>query len=121
LGVANALYAEFMGVILAIECAYDKNWKHLWVECDSKIVALAFKSPHVIPWNLQNRWLNCITKIKSMNFCILHIFREGNHCADKLASLGITLTDFTWWNTAPMIISKDLVSNRHGLPFFRVC
>jgi ribonuclease HI len=25
LGVANALYAEFMGVILAIECAYDKN------------------------------------------------------------------------------------------------
>jgi ribonuclease HI len=121
LGVANALYAEFMGVILAIECAYDKNWKHLWVECDSKIVALAFKSPHVIPWNLQNRWLNCITKIKSMNFCILHIFREGNHCADKLASLGITLTEFTWWNIAPMIIRKDLASNRLGLLFFRVC
>jgi hypothetical protein len=53
------LYAEFMGVILAIECAYNnKNWKHLWVECDSKIVALALKSPQVIPWQLKNRWLS---------------------------------------------------------------
>jgi ribonuclease HI len=59
LGTTNALYAEFMGVILAIECAYNnKNWKHLWVECDSKIVALALKSPQVIPWQLKNRWLS---------------------------------------------------------------
>jgi hypothetical protein len=45
-----------------------------------------------------------------MNFCISHIYRKGNHCADKLASQGLALTDFTWWNIAPI-----------GLPFFRVC
>ncbi|MCH85615.1 ribonuclease H protein, partial [Trifolium medium] len=30
IGVANALYAELMGVILAIEIAYEKNWNYLW-------------------------------------------------------------------------------------------
>jgi ribonuclease HI len=121
LGRDNALFAEIMGVILAIECASEKNWNQLWVECDSRLVVSAFKNPNIIPWHLQNRWLNCITKIKSMNFCISHIYREGNHCADKLASLGLTLNDYTWWNIAPLIIRKDLVSNRLGLPFFRVC
>jgi ribonuclease HI len=121
LGIFNALYAEFMGVILAIEYAYDKNWNLLWVECDSKIVSMALKSPHVVPWQLKNRWLNCITKIKSMSFCISHIYREGNHCADKLASLGLASTGFTWWNIAPTIIRNDLASNRLGLPCFRVC
>jgi hypothetical protein len=46
-----------------------------------------------------------------MNFCISHIFWEGNHCAGKLASLGLTLTDFSWWNIAPMIIKKYLTTS----------
>jgi hypothetical protein len=109
-----------MGAILAIECAYDRNWYQLWLECDSSLVVLAFKDPFVIPWQLKNRWLNCITKIKSMSFCISHIYREGKHCADKLASTGLALTDFCWWNAAPEIIIKDLDSNRLVLPFFRI-
>lgn len=86
IGVSNALYAEVMGVILAIECAYDKNWQYLWIECDSKLVTLAFMSAHIIPWQMKNRWENCMTKLKSMNFFITHIYRHGNHCEDKLAS-----------------------------------
>jgi ribonuclease HI len=121
LGIASSLVAEIMGVILAIECAFDRNWNHLWLECDSSLVVLAFKSPSVIPWHLKNRWLNCITKIKSMNVCIFHIYREGNHCADKLASLDLSLAEFKWWNIAPEIIWNDLASNRLGFPFFRIC
>ncbi|MCI16570.1 ribonuclease H protein, partial [Trifolium medium] len=36
LGMANALYAEIMGVILAIECASERNWNQLWIECESR-------------------------------------------------------------------------------------
>ncbi|KAK2434637.1 anaphase-promoting complex subunit [Trifolium repens] len=32
IGIANALYAEIMGIILAIECAFEKNWSQLWIE-----------------------------------------------------------------------------------------
>jgi len=37
LGIANALHAELMGVILAIEIASDKQLNHLWIETDSKL------------------------------------------------------------------------------------
>jgi hypothetical protein len=55
IGVANALYAEIMGIILAIECAVDRNWRQLWIESDSMLVISAFKNVSIIPWPLKNR------------------------------------------------------------------
>ncbi|MCI59040.1 hypothetical protein A2U01_0080295, partial [Trifolium medium] len=40
---------ELIGAITAIEIAYRRVWNHLWVECDSKLVALAFKFQLAIP------------------------------------------------------------------------
>jgi len=54
-----------------------------------------------------------------MHFMITHIFREGNNCADKLANLGLTVINFTWWDYAPVEILADLTNNRLGLPNFR--
>jgi hypothetical protein len=39
------LYAKIMGLILAIECASEKYWNELWIECDSSL--------QVIPWQLK--------------------------------------------------------------------
>ncbi|MCI00132.1 ribonuclease H protein, partial [Trifolium medium] len=58
IGIANALFAEILGIILAIECAFDRKW-----------------------------WSNCILKIRDMQIIVSHVFREGNFVADKLASL----------------------------------
>ncbi|GAU35907.1 hypothetical protein TSUD_69400 [Trifolium subterraneum] len=121
IGIATALVAEIMGVVLAIECASNKHWNCLWLECDSQLVSLAFKNPRIIPWQLKNRWKNCITKINTMNFFISHVYREGNNCADKLASLGLSLNQFTWWDNPPMVIRGDLFRNRLGLPCYRFC
>jgi len=57
--------------------------------------------------------------IGNMHFMITHIFREGNNCADKLANLGLTVINFTWWDYAPVEILADLTNNRLGLPNFR--
>ncbi|MCH81776.1 ribonuclease H protein, partial [Trifolium medium] len=54
LGIANSLFAEIMGIILAIECACDKGWSRLWIESDSQVAILAFKSCNIIPWQLHN-------------------------------------------------------------------
>lgn len=56
----NLKHAEIMGVILAIECASQRNWTNIWIESDSVLATLAFKSPSIIPWQLKNRWLKCI-------------------------------------------------------------
>jgi hypothetical protein len=62
-----------------------------------------------------------LARISNMNFFISHIYREGNHCADKLASLGLTLHGFTWWNQIPPKIKGGFGRNRLGMPYFRFC
>ncbi|KHN31168.1 hypothetical protein glysoja_012818, partial [Glycine soja] len=52
----NSLFAELMGVILAIELVAKKNWSMLWLES------------------------NCIHLTKSMHFQVGHIYKEGNTC-----------------------------------------
>lgn len=42
LGIANALHAELMAAIMAIELAYEKGWHKLWLACDSKLVLSSF-------------------------------------------------------------------------------
>lgn len=54
-----------------------------------------------------------------MNFYVSHIFREGNTCANKLASFGLTAPGFLWWDTIPPFIREDLFGNRFGLPSYR--
>lgn len=119
LGIHTAFYAELVGVMYAIELAAAKGWWNLWVETDSVLVTLAFKTPSMAPYVLRNRWLNCIHIASTMNFIISHIFREGNSLADKLASLGLYLNGFIWHSHLPSEAIQSFNHNRYGLPLFR--
>ncbi|CAJ2628544.1 unnamed protein product [Trifolium pratense] len=94
IGNSYALHAELIGVMSAIEIAHSKGWNNLWIESDSQLVNLAFKSAHIVPWKFRNRWFNCLTLTKTMHFRATHIYREGNCCADRMAALGININGF---------------------------
>jgi hypothetical protein len=81
----------------------------------------AFKISSIIPWPLKNRWLNCMFKVRNIQVIVSHVYREGNFVAEKLANLGLSITDFTWWNSAPPNIRDDLAKNRDGHPYYRFC
>lgn len=93
IGISNSITVEFMAAIFAIETAFKKGWKNLWLECDSLIVVQAFSSNYKVPWKIQNQWLNCLVLCKQMNFGVFHIYREGNNCVDKLAIYAISNRD----------------------------
>ena len=76
LGIANSFYAELMAIILAVECVEQRNWRNIWIETDSRLASLAVKSPNLVPWQLKNRWLNCIYMMNVMNCMTTHIYRE---------------------------------------------
>ncbi|GAU50480.1 hypothetical protein TSUD_409650 [Trifolium subterraneum] len=76
--ISSAFVAELCGAMNAIEIAASKNWNNLWLETDSTLVVLAFKSSLLVPWDLSNRWRSCLLLTQSMNFIVSHIFREGN-------------------------------------------
>jgi hypothetical protein len=106
-------------VIKAIEFAFPKGWWNLWLETDSMLVTLAYKSPTMIPWMLRNRWSNCLHKLKNMNFILSHIYRKGNVLADKLASLGLSSTSLNLFDVIPSDAVRAYNHNRLGILLFR--
>jgi len=121
LGPKNALYAELVAAMTAIEIAHLKGYHNVWLESDSQLVILAFKSIYVIPWSLRNRWYNCIVRLRDMRFVVSHNYREGNACADSLANLDLSLSSFElfWSDTIPDFIRGEYTRNKLGLPNFR--
>ncbi|GAU51667.1 hypothetical protein TSUD_180940 [Trifolium subterraneum] len=59
IGEGNAFLAELTSAMLAIEIATSKNWVHLWLEYDSRLVVLAFSKPSMVPWRIRNRLDEC--------------------------------------------------------------
>jgi len=57
---------------------------------------------------------------KEIEFKVSHIFREGIHCTEKLASLGLdNKLDFKWYDVLPSVMVLDSFHNRYQLPLFR--
>ena len=106
LGISNSLVAELQGVMIAIEIASQKGWNYLWLETNSVLVTLAFKSSNTVPWHLRNRWENYLIKVASMHFFVTHVYREGNHCVDIMANIGISLQTHAWWDHVPSQIAS---------------
>ena len=118
-GIGNSLHAELSRAMRAIEIANSHQWFNLWLEADLELVIKAFKNVSLVRWKLRNRWLNCAQLISRMNFLATHIYREGNECADSLASLGFNVSHCTIWMNIPDSIRSYYVKNKLGLPNFR--
>ncbi|KAL6202102.1 hypothetical protein ACLB2K_025813 [Fragaria x ananassa] len=93
LEIPSSISAEIMAVIKAIELAWVRDWKHIWLEVDSSLVLDYIRRPSLVPWPLRVRWLNCLYRISKMNFKATHIFREGNKIADALANQGTSCSE----------------------------
>jgi ribonuclease HI len=119
LTLCSAFFAEVSGALRALELASQNNWTNLWIETDSALLVLAFKSSSMIPWSLRNRWNNALLKSKNMNLLVTHIYREGNVCADRLANIGLNLVNFTFWNSLPIALCSNFNRDKLGLPSYR--
>lgn len=45
---------------MAIELAYERNWKKVWLEKNSLIVVNAFANVSLISWRIRTRCVNCL-------------------------------------------------------------
>jgi ribonuclease HI len=119
IGLHFSLIAGLIGVMRAIEMANIHNWSNLWLETDSSLAVLAFKSACIVPWVIRNRWENCMVMARSMNIIATHIFREGNDSADSLANVGLIISDILYFWDIPTCISYSVYKNKLGMPSFR--
>ncbi|XP_062014448.1 uncharacterized protein LOC133730976 [Rosa rugosa] len=49
LDIPSSVAAKVMVVIKAIELAWVRDWKHVWLEVDSSLVLTFLRSPHMVP------------------------------------------------------------------------
>ncbi|CAJ2635999.1 unnamed protein product [Trifolium pratense] len=115
----SSFVAELCGVMKAIETAIIHNWLNLWIETDSNLAVLAFKSNSLVPWMIRNRWQNCKLLARRMNLIITHIYREGNVIADSLANFGLNTDNALFFWEPPSCIVNSLNRNKLGIPNFR--
>tara|TARA_B100001769_G_scaffold270876_1_gene262774 strand:- start:2139 stop:3206 length:1068 start_codon:yes stop_codon:yes gene_type:complete len=91
LGIQTNNYAEYMGIICGLEKAIEKNITHLIIKGDSKLVinqlngTYKIASPNLLP--LYNNASDLLSKINKVD--LIHIKRNMNAAADKLANIAI--------------------------------
>jgi len=71
----------------------------------------------LVPIFLRSQWHNA----RSLGIQVRssHIFREGNACADRLASIGHSVDNVVWLSILPYEFQPDFYSDRCGLPRLR--
>lgn len=58
---------------------------------------------------------------RSIHNYVFFLTREGNHCADQLVNISLSLNTHFWWDHLPRQIREAFTRNRPGLPYFRFC
>ncbi|KAF1872828.1 hypothetical protein Lal_00015922 [Lupinus albus] len=113
-GVAHRCPSHTGRAMLAIEMAYTKGWKCIWIECDSSLVVDIFNGKGLPPWKLLYREL-----LASMDYKVTHIFREEDVFTDRLANFGISSNCYTIWDIIPNFLLHECARNSAGMPIYR--
>jgi ribonuclease HI len=93
--MCDALHAEMWGMYEALKIARSKGFSHLIVESDSKLLVDMVTNN----WKINGVTPVLICRIRDMinlpwHVQINHTLREGNRCADWLASYSLTKDSF---------------------------
>lgn len=110
---------ELKVVSLALDWCLGNGFSKIWLDIDALFLV------HLInfnnggsddPFYFLNDVTNIITKLV---FKISHIYREGNTCADHLASLGASLEPVIYFSSSELSSSlRGLINvDKNGLPY----
>lgn len=118
IGHAEVLQAELIGVKEGLKVARDLGIRRLRIDVDSSLSVLLLTSP---PSSHSCSYLiaDCIALLAMFDHALVrHICREGNRCADRLATMAQTSPPgVTVLNAAPVELRPLLSSDSRGISF----
>ncbi|KAL0352574.1 UNVERIFIED_CONTAM: putative ribonuclease H protein [Sesamum calycinum] len=87
IGQATNMFAEVFGLYKALQLCNSRGINKIWIEVDAKNLIRLINCPSIAHWSLQNMLKEIRITLKSMEYRISHIYREGNKATDYLANL----------------------------------
>ncbi|PKU71968.1 Putative ribonuclease H protein [Dendrobium catenatum] len=117
----SACVAELNGIIYGIKMCINLGYDRVWIEVDAMNIfhyihsnSLFIAENYYLIRELKQNLANIIFKI-------FHIHREGNGCADALATIGCQLREYVEFNSndIPRIVNGLVRLDRSGLPYIK--
>ncbi|KAK4397307.1 putative ribonuclease H protein [Sesamum angolense] len=87
IGQATNMFSEVFGLYKALQLCNSRGINKIWIEVDAKNLIRLINCPSIAHWSLQNMLKEIRITLKSMEYRISHIYREGYKAADYLANL----------------------------------
>ena len=89
IGWSTVIKAEIWAIRYALQLCEERNWEGISIETDCltavKLIIGDVNDDHHLDQVLIE---DCRKMIKNLNTEMVHVLREGNKCADKLAKMG---------------------------------
>lgn len=123
IGCATVIRAELWAIRVALKICTERNWTGVRIETDC-LNAVRLVHGEDDEENHPDRVLveDCIRLIRERNTAIIHVRREGNRCADRLAKLGGEQTEQeVRLMIPPEELIDDLRADAQGTWFYRGC
>lgn len=90
LGRGLVLDAEILAGMHTFIFPWPRRWPNLWLETDCELaMKFLMSSGNLIPWRIKACWPRFDEATHNINFCVSHIYREGNYITDMLSKLHI--------------------------------
>ena len=109
----SALWAEAMTLKDALLLACEQGWENLEVESDCAELVRSFHQDFEAGTDVGQVVADCKTLTLLMHsFSLVHIYREANGVANRLARLAsLSTIDSIWYNETPSIIYDVLLED----------
>ncbi|KAK0586532.1 hypothetical protein LWI29_008529 [Acer saccharum] len=122
IGTGSVLEAELWGILEGLNLVWQRGFRRVIVESDSKIAVDLLNNPAPTLHPLLSIIQACQSFFEYDWSCfILYVFRESNRVADRLASLGHSLDlGSTIFNSPPPLVADSLRDDFNGVGFARM-
>ncbi|KAK4384650.1 putative ribonuclease H protein [Sesamum angolense] len=97
---------RYFGLFKALQVYQNENIDRIWIEVDAINLIRLIKEPSKGHWSLQNMLSHINLFLKTVEFKITHIYREGNKAGDHLANFACSTKSskpYCCWNFTPLL------------------
>ncbi|XP_012843177.1 PREDICTED: uncharacterized protein LOC105963331 [Erythranthe guttata] len=121
ISVSSSIAAELAALASGLRFVIQRQFTRVWIELDAEVTVRLLLHTDKGHWSLQSFLTAIRNSLSTLEYRIIHIYREGNTVADVLANLGCQTELALTFTTAeiPRPIQQMIRMDQLGYPSFR--